>query len=1011
MQTLRISKTIEPANIRVVEAKKKFIQKIKQAQQAEGNILKAIQMITPRKVPDLNEKSNLLDRFLKGMDEQYQTKANIFALQNLLAQAEKDLATTQTTKKITNISKEYITIQYRNGVIQPKNGAPTSDCQWQIQTSFQAWSAIGSPGQKSIFPNISSGKVRLTCRDVKSNVINIETVIKRQVSSEKRQPYKFSNKDPEFIARCHGVAGRILRLCNPRISARTGFNYDGARFSARVFEDRVSRLPVHLGISSQGIIKLCRWEMTTAFDRKDELFIKMVEFCEPTIHLNPDARRRKIKQIQSGETIELRLNGRAASPVVDDEEIGEEKVEETTDEEFAQSSGGEEESGGEEDDDYEGPSKKELWDIIDKEGFENITKTGLGRTNAAIWKDIQQARQNAITEAARKAEEERQQAKDAAKIAEEADQKAEAERQQAIIAESEAREAEEARIAAREAEAQAVLLAQQAEAAQKAEAERLAKEAEEAVKKAEEAARQAAQKAEEEAKEARKAEEDRQETLKRAAKEAAEARAAKEAAEAIQAEEAARIAAEEKRKEFNEIEEKAFKERQEQQAFKERQAAAKRAKERRAAADKNTPLPPPVSQAAQELKRRKEAAAVLKAKAVAKNAKADAQKAAKEAAEAEAVSKLKEDDRQRINDKFEQFDLDGDGNIDLAELREAYTEDQQLGGRALQVFDTYDENANNLVDLDEFTRWCAMTDATSVWRQEEDAYGEMSKLMFEGMDLNENDELTYQEVRKYLSVHPNIKQSVFSVGQNIGRWNDLFLKLDPNQDSIITREELASFLQDNVLLPADTEALFDEIRADSRYKKTMTKRKYATLQKSISGLKEAKYLVKNNPSKADILLALRKRNIANKFGSAAAAGSADEEKEFESEDELDLAIAALDVPQPSGELTSMVANMSDDWAESDEELNFAEDSDSGSVKSMEFAESSAIEQTADDSGGLEFAESSAIEATDESDAEQVQKASDSSNLSGMDFAESSAVESESDKVSSEAAFAESSDYD
>lgn len=108
---------------------------------------------------------------------------------------------------------------------------------------------------------------------------------------------------------------------------------------------------------------------------------------------------------------------------------------------------------------------------------------------------------------------------------------------------------------------------------------------------------------------------------------------------------------------------------------------------------------------------------------------------------------------------------------------------------------------------------------------------------------------------------------------------------------------------------------------------------------------------------------------------------------------------------PSGALTQMVANMSDDWASSEDELNFAEESDSEGQQPIHYAQSSLSEQN--DSGSLEFAESSAVE----TDSDREVAGSDKTS-SGLDFAESSAVESEdevsSQKTSSALEFAESS---
>ena len=97
--------------------------------------------------------------------------------------------------------------------------------------------------------------------------------------------------------------------------------------------------------------------------------------------------------------------------------------------------------------------------------------------------------------------------------------------------------------------------------------------------------------------------------------------------------------------------------------------------------------------------------------------------------------------------------------------------------------------------------------------------------------------------------------------------------------------------------------------------------------------------------------------------------------------------------QPPGELSAMIDNMTDDWVSSDEELNFAEQSENDS---MEFAASSSLDTDSD----LDFAQSSERSVHANSSEEE----SHSKTSSGMEFAESSAAETDSDLE-----FAESSD--
>merc|ERR1712166_126004 len=86
---------------------------------------------------------------------------------------------------------------------------------------------------------------------------------------------------------------------------------------------------------------------------------------------------------------------------------------------------------------------------------------------------------------------------------------------------------------------------------------------------------------------------------------------------------------------------------------------------------------------------------------------------------------------------------------------------------------------------------------------------------------------------------------------------------------------------------------------------------------------------------------------------------------------------------PPGELSEMLNNMTDDWASSDEELNFALDSEN---EDMEFAASSSIDT---DDSDMDFAESS-----DKKTSSGLEFAESSHTSSGLDFAASSAVDSD-----------------
>jgi hypothetical protein len=155
-----------------------------------------------------------------------------------------------------------------------------------------------------VAPEITEGFVRLVYNGtVYSNAINIGTVIRRQVYDAKRTPHRFSASNSEFQQRCYGVAQRISALYTPQASPSTGL-------SMQVFRDRVRRLPEYMKMDLQDILNLCRHRFRSRKPDEHSKFVRMVEFCEPTIRLNPLALTRKLKQIYSGQKITLSMDNR-----------------------------------------------------------------------------------------------------------------------------------------------------------------------------------------------------------------------------------------------------------------------------------------------------------------------------------------------------------------------------------------------------------------------------------------------------------------------------------------------------------------------------------------------------------------------------------------------------------------------------------------------------------------------------------------------------------------------------
>ncbi|MDA7838694.1 hypothetical protein N9A45_00005, partial [bacterium] len=367
----------------LIKAKKQLRDKLKDALKKEQTISRILEYRDSDSNSDSDndldsdsddrvDSSELLARFVQGVDASYKHRANQEILKNMLREAKLDL---ERLEKMEPERREHVvktlTIIYRNGVIRP-NILPDArnDYHWEYANKRQAWTQLGEAGPAVLRPNVNHGKVRLHYQnDIVSNTIDIGTVIKRQSSSTKRKPYRFELDDPEFIKRCKGVAGRILRLTRPRIQTISEFNLQRARFSMRIFQDRVVRLPEHLDLEVSDIIRLCEYELDYEEDEDDEYnegnYIKMIQFCEPTIHLNPAQRRRELKGIAAGKQVVLML--------AEEEESSEEEEEESSEEE----SSDDERDGGESKSNTS--SENVPFDAEIRDWYANVLKQPLGQ--------------------------------------------------------------------------------------------------------------------------------------------------------------------------------------------------------------------------------------------------------------------------------------------------------------------------------------------------------------------------------------------------------------------------------------------------------------------------------------------------------------------------------------------------------------------------------------------------------------------------------------------------------
>jgi hypothetical protein len=271
-------------------------------------------------------KNKLLNRFVKGVDVAYKTQYNLAALKKLLKllkNAEKENKTGEQNTTKQKKSRPRLNILYRDGAILPTRAIAAGDIHlyhWEVKSTDQPWFQIKE--KTEVAPEMSEGFVRLVYNGVLySNAINIRTVINRQVHHLKRKPHKFSVSDSEFQRRCYRVAERIAGLYTPHAGQSSGL-------SMRVFQDRVSRLPEYMTsdktMNVQDILHLCQHIFSRSGDSdEDSKFVHMVEFCEPTIRLNPASLTRKLKQIYSGHKIILTLdtgNGSERQPETDSSE-------------------------------------------------------------------------------------------------------------------------------------------------------------------------------------------------------------------------------------------------------------------------------------------------------------------------------------------------------------------------------------------------------------------------------------------------------------------------------------------------------------------------------------------------------------------------------------------------------------------------------------------------------------------------------------------------------------------
>ena len=284
-------------NQKTVETREQILQRL-------ARDLKNPQPATKHEEPIRIEFGDYMDKFVSHVNDAHKHQENVKKLTKLIDTTRLELANRSPTPLKKTPLKKSIHIKFKDGAIRPthKVSRNLELYHWELNSDAQPWTSIGI--EPEIQPMVSAGEVRLHYKgdEYVSNKIDIATVIKRQAAAAKRKQYRFELEDVEFQQRCAGVAGRIQRLLSPPVR-----NITNASFDMRVFQDRVAKLPTHLDVDMTKIVELCQEN-----DITDPDYIAMVEFIEPTIHLNPKKLHSELKDIYEGNRILLKIDERAA---------------------------------------------------------------------------------------------------------------------------------------------------------------------------------------------------------------------------------------------------------------------------------------------------------------------------------------------------------------------------------------------------------------------------------------------------------------------------------------------------------------------------------------------------------------------------------------------------------------------------------------------------------------------------------------------------------------------------
>merc|ERR1712166_67606 len=322
------------------------------------------------------------------------------------------------------------------------------------------------------------------------------------------------------------------------------------------------------------------------------------------------------------------------------------------------------------------------------------------------------------------------------------------------------------------------------------------------------------------------------------------------------------------------------------------------------------------------------------------------------------VEQLSQSDRDYIKYVFDWYDKEPkDGRIELSELKDALSAGGYDVFAAEQMLNEYDKDGNGNLDYDEFEMWCAVTNAVESWKKSNAAFNQTN---WRVEDLS--------NIKNYTHVRLNgtpgtLKKSKnkFSFKADTAGSAYKFIRAPRQQTFEVENTSSEEESSEEEEVKRDTE---EEVKRDAEVEvKREEEDELSTM--TLSDLR--KYAAKLNKKKKKTVQGYSK---------------------FRKGDEKDLADLIRTAESkmsivPPGELSEMLNNMTDDWASSDEELNFAMDSEN---EDMEFAASSAVDT---DDSDLDFAESS-----DKKTSSGLEFAESSHTSSGLEFAASSAVDSD-----------------